>query len=109
MRKDRDWRERAMMEMRDIVDQAPWIEASDGGKNGGGDALVEEATQLIRQSGSASISFLQRKLGIGYPRAARLMDQLEELGVVGADPGGGKPRAVLAPAPAGPERSKKKK
>jgi S-DNA-T family DNA segregation ATPase FtsK/SpoIIIE len=38
---------------------------------------------------------LQRKLGIGYPRAARLMDELEKRGVVGADEGGGKSRAVI--------------
>ncbi|MGE5263052.1 MAG: DNA translocase FtsK, partial [Acidobacteriota bacterium] len=103
------WRERAIVEMRDIVTDAPWKEASDGGKNGGGDELVEDATQLIRQSGSASISFLQRKLGIGYPRAARLMDQLEELGIVGPDQGGGKPRAVLRPEPIDSGRPKKKK
>jgi S-DNA-T family DNA segregation ATPase FtsK/SpoIIIE len=103
------WRERAIVEMRDIILDAPWKEASVGAKNGGGDELVEEATRLIRQSGSASISFLQRKLGIGYPRAARLMDQLEELGIVGPDQGGGKPRAVLPAEPIDSGRPKKKK
>ncbi len=102
------WRERAIVEMRDIMHHAPWQETGDG-KNGGGDELVDKAAQLVRQSDSASISFLQRKLGIGYPRAARLMDQLEELGVVGPDQGGGKPRAVLPPAPPDTGRPKKKK
>ncbi len=69
-----------------------------------GDELLEAATELIRKSNTASISMLQRKLGIGYPRAARLMDQLEERGVVGPDEGGGKPRAILPP-----ENPKKKK
>lgn len=60
-----------------------------------GDELIEKATELIVKSNAASISLLQRKLGIGYPRAARLMDQLEERGVVGPDEGGSKPRAIL--------------
>lgn len=60
-----------------------------------GDELIEKATELVVQSDSASISMLQRKLGIGYPRAARLMDQLEERGVVGPDERDGKPRLVL--------------
>jgi S-DNA-T family DNA segregation ATPase FtsK/SpoIIIE len=47
------------------------------------DDLLEEAIKLVVESGRASTSFLQRKLGIGYPRASRLMDQLEEEGVVG--------------------------
>lgn len=60
-----------------------------------GDELIEKATDLIVKSNAASISMLQRKLGIGYPRAARLMDQLEESGIVGPDEHDGKPRAVL--------------
>ena len=43
----------------------------------------------------ASASLLQRRLRIGYPRAARLLDQLEEMGVVGPSQGGGKERDVL--------------
>ena len=42
-----------------------------------------------------STSLLQRKLGIGYPRAAKLMDQLEDDGIVGASSAPGKPREVL--------------
>ncbi|MBI4786455.1 MAG: DNA translocase FtsK 4TM domain-containing protein [Chloroflexi bacterium] len=103
------WREKAIMEMRDIIHEPPWKALEESGKNGGGDQLVEKATQLVRQADTASISFLQRKLGIGYPRAARLMDQLEELGVVSADEGGGKARAVIPPEPPEPGRSKKKK
>jgi len=58
------------------------------------DEMLEEAIELVVQTGRASTSFLQRRLGIGYPRASRLMDQLEEEGVVGpAD--GSRPRDVL--------------
>lgn len=58
------------------------------------DELYEEARQIVIENNKASTSFLQRKLGIGYARAARLIDILEERGVVG--PGNGaKPREVL--------------
>ena len=58
------------------------------------DDLYEEARQTIIEAGKASTSYLQRKLGIGYARAARLIDILEERGVIG--PGSGaKPREVL--------------
>ncbi len=58
------------------------------------DDMYEEAKQVVIESGKASTSFLQRKLGIGYSRAAKLIDILEECGVVG--PGNGaKPREVL--------------
>jgi len=58
------------------------------------DDLYEEARQTVIETGKASTSFLQRKLGVGYARAARLIDMLEEHGVVG--PGNGaKPRDVL--------------
>ena len=58
------------------------------------DELYEEARETITQAGKASTSFLQRKLRIGYARAARLMDMLEERGVIGAG-SGAKPREVL--------------
>ncbi len=58
------------------------------------DDLYEEAKQTVVEAGKASTSYLQRKLGIGYARAARLIDILEEKGVIG--PGSGaKPREVL--------------
>ena len=52
----------------------------DGGK---GDPITNEAIRIVRTEGKASISMLQRKLRIGYTRAARLIDQLEEQGIVG--------------------------
>jgi DNA segregation ATPase FtsK/SpoIIIE, S-DNA-T family len=58
------------------------------------DDLYEDARQTVIEAGKASTSYLQRKLGIGYARAARLIDMLEERGVIG--PGSGaKPREVL--------------
>ena len=62
--------------------------------SGNRDQLFSEARNLIVESKKASASFLQRRLRVGYARAARLLDELEEAGVVGpAD--GAKPRDVL--------------
>jgi len=59
-----------------------------------GDALYEEAQKVVLAAGKASTSMLQRRLRVGYSRAARLVDMLEERGVIGpAD--GAKPREVL--------------
>lgn len=64
----------------------------DGGEDE--DDLYEEARETVIQAGKASTSYLQRKLRVGYARAARLMDILEEKGIIG--PGeGAKPREVL--------------
>lgn len=58
------------------------------------DPLYEEARTIIIEAGKASTSYIQRKLKVGYARAARLMDMLEERGIIGpAD--GAKPREVL--------------
>jgi S-DNA-T family DNA segregation ATPase FtsK/SpoIIIE len=62
------------------------------------DDLYEEARQTVVEAGKASTSYLQRKLRVGYARAARLMDILEENGVVGPQDGS-KPRDVLIESP----------
>ncbi len=59
------------------------------------DGLVERAVEIVRQSQHASASLLQRRLHIGYPRAARLVDELEEMGVIGPATSGGREREVL--------------
>lgn len=65
-----------------------------GGLDGDGDALLEDAIKVVLESGKASTSLLQRRLKVGYGRAARIMDLMEENGVIG--PGeGAKPREVL--------------
>ncbi len=58
------------------------------------DALYAEAKRTVIEAGKASTSYLQRKLGVGYARAARLMDILEERGVIGP-PDGAKPRDII--------------
>jgi S-DNA-T family DNA segregation ATPase FtsK/SpoIIIE len=62
---------------------------------GSDDVLVEQAITVLKKDQRASASMLQRKLRIGYPRAARLLDLLEEMGVVGPSMGGGRDRDVL--------------
>lgn len=62
--------------------------------SGDGDDMLEEAIQVVLESGKASTSFLQRRLRLGYARAARIIDMMEEVGIVG--PGSGaKPREIL--------------
>jgi S-DNA-T family DNA segregation ATPase FtsK/SpoIIIE len=64
------------------------------GNSDGKDAFFEEAIRIVCQHDKASASLLQRRLSIGYARAARIIDQLEAAGVIG--PGeGSKPRDVL--------------
>lgn len=68
-----------------------------GGDESGDDDLYEDARMTVIEAGKASTSYLQRKLGVGYARAAKLIDMLEERGVIG--PGNGaKPREVLEKA-----------
>jgi S-DNA-T family DNA segregation ATPase FtsK/SpoIIIE len=67
----------------------------DEGDGGDEDELYEQAVDLVRRNNKASVSLLQRRFRIGYTRAARLMDMLEERGVVGPPVEGAKPREVL--------------
>ncbi|MFC1936122.1 DNA translocase FtsK [Chloroflexota bacterium] len=59
------------------------------------DDLILDAIALIKQTGRASASMFQRQLRIGYPRAARLVDELEDMGVLGPSRGGGREREIL--------------
>jgi S-DNA-T family DNA segregation ATPase FtsK/SpoIIIE len=59
------------------------------------DPMLEEAIALVIEEGEASASLIQRRLGLGYPRAARIIDLLHELGIVGAPKPGGRSRDVL--------------
>ncbi len=75
-----------------------------GGGSDDQDPLFDEAKRVVMESGKASASLLQRRMKVGYARAARLLDELEEAGIVGpAD--GAKPREVfsehLMPEPEG--------
>ena len=70
----------------DDLDDAP--------ASGGGDTKFEEAVKLAIESGKISTSLLQRRLGVGYGRAAKLIDLMEEKGFV-SPANGTKPREVL--------------
>ena len=68
--------------------------AASDGEDSQLDALIEEAMNVVTELNSASTTVIQRKLSVGYARAARIMDQLEQLGYVSAAEGN-KPRKVL--------------
>ena len=66
---------------------------SDGGEEGD-DPMFAKAVAIVKQNKKASTSFLQRKLGIGYGRAAKIIDEMEERGMIGPDGGPGSPREI---------------
>jgi S-DNA-T family DNA segregation ATPase FtsK/SpoIIIE len=66
----------------------------DGGDGGGFDELFDEAVKLVVMHQQGSISLIQRRLKVGYSRAARLIDEMEQAGIVGAFTGS-KAREVL--------------
>ncbi|RME50356.1 MAG: DNA translocase FtsK, partial [Caldilineae bacterium] len=91
----RFWKERDAEENPDgpVAKVAPWIGLMD--RLDDEEELIQEAIDAIRGQETCSTSFVQRKLRIGYPRAARLMQELEAKGIVGPDLGGGQGRRVL--------------
>lgn len=77
----------------------PGLSGGDGGDDDTeNDALYDQAVQIVLESRKASISYVQRRLKIGYNRAARMIEQMEESGVISAVGGSGV-REVLAPPP----------
>ncbi len=68
--------------------------ASEGNGDGDRDELLDEAIEIVVESGQASASYLQRRLRIGFNRAARIIEELEECGVISRRDGS-KPRQVL--------------
>lgn len=77
-----------------IEDLDPGSAGDHPGDEGGEDELLAEAGALVIETGQASISMIQRRLRVGYTRAARIIDQLEERGIVGGYEGA-KARRVL--------------
>lgn len=84
-----------------LKQQALWEEMQ---KEEEGDPLYSEAVDLVRREGRCSVSMLQRRLRIGYTRAARLVDQMEEKGIVSPPEGGTQVRQVLDYGPAAPPK-----
>jgi S-DNA-T family DNA segregation ATPase FtsK/SpoIIIE len=70
----------------------------------GGDPLYTESVDLVRREGRASVSMLQRKLRIGYTRAARIVDQMEDKGIIGPPEDATGVRKVLDYGPAAPPK-----
>ena len=74
----------------------PWESMLNEAEEGNADdALIKRAIVVLKRESRVSASMLQRRLNIGFPRAARLLDQLEEMGAVGPSQGGGREREVL--------------
>jgi S-DNA-T family DNA segregation ATPase FtsK/SpoIIIE len=78
-----------------VAQPAPWEGLIGANGDEEHDELLEQALRLLETKRTVSTSLLQRQLRIGFPRAARLMEQLEDLGYVAADEGGGRSREVL--------------
>lgn len=78
----------------EFVEGVVQAEAENSVDHGDTDELFAEAVKILIECGQASISMLQRRLRIGYARAARLIDMMEERGIVGKYEGS-KPRAIL--------------
>jgi len=78
-----------------MEDSAPWEQIMEEQEEFGGDEMIHQAIDVIKQTGKASASLLQRRLRIGYPRAASLIDELEDMGIIGPPMGASKEREVF--------------
>ena len=86
------WRAQGRPELRkELLERA---EPEDDPLEVDADDMLERAIEMVVQQGTASVSLLQRRLGVGYARAGRLVDSMERLGVVSGHEGS-KPRTVL--------------
>ncbi|MCB0047506.1 MAG: DNA translocase FtsK 4TM domain-containing protein [Caldilineaceae bacterium] len=100
---DAQWREAATAPVKpvngvqvslfDEIDELKSIDARD--------ELYDDAVRVVQEAGRGSVSLLQRKLRIGYSRAARLVEQLEEAGILGPDLGGSQGREYLGESQSG--------
>jgi S-DNA-T family DNA segregation ATPase FtsK/SpoIIIE len=87
------WRRQGRPELREDLLERPEVEEDDP-LDPGADELIGKACELVVAQGTASVSLLQRRLGVGYARAGRLVDIMERLGVISGHEGS-KPRNVL--------------
>jgi S-DNA-T family DNA segregation ATPase FtsK/SpoIIIE len=77
-------------------EDSPWEEIiQQQSESDGDEVLIDQAIKLLRRTQRASASYFQRQLHISYPRAAWLIDALEERGIIGPAQGGGKNREVF--------------
>ena len=83
------------IERKAVEDKKSTAAAAAGDSADSGDDMLEKALEVAIDCEAASASLFQRKLRIGYARAARIMDQLDERGLIGPAETGGKPRKVL--------------
>ena len=82
------------MEKHAIQDGKKGSSSADSDEEGGSDPMLKQAVEVVIDAGQASTSLLQRRCKLGYARAARIMDEMEEKGIIGPYEGA-KPRAVL--------------
>ena len=80
------------------LESARTQKGADSGEEEEHDEMYEKARELVIDSGQASISWLQRRLRVGYNRAARMIERMEREGLVAPAGEAGKPREVLMPA-----------
>lgn len=84
------------IEQKAAADKKQQASASAGSSVSGGDEdMIEMAIEVAVEAGTISTSYLQRKLKIGYSKAARIVDELDEMGLIGPSEGGSKPRKFL--------------
>jgi S-DNA-T family DNA segregation ATPase FtsK/SpoIIIE len=75
-----------------------------GTSDSNADPLFAEAIDLVRREGRASVSMLQRRMRIGYTRAARIVDMMEDKGIVGPPEGTSQLRQILDYGPTAPPK-----
>lgn len=88
-----EYSEEVIHEVEKNMPQPKSSTVSDDISSGTGDELTNQAITIIVETGNASTAFLQRKLKLGFPRAARIMDEIEEMGIIGPQEGS-KPRKI---------------
>ena len=82
------------MEKHAIMDGKKGTSSADADEETGSDPMLKQAVEVVIDAGQASTSLLQRRCKLGYARAARIMDEMEQKGIIGPYEGA-KPRAVL--------------
>lgn len=89
-----DYSEEVIEQIERNAEKSAREDSADMADDSDADELLDEAIDIVVEMGQASVSMLQRRLKLGYSRAARIVDQMEERGIVGAFEGA-KPRQIL--------------